>query len=151
MGFIDSVKSAFLKCFDYQSRSSRSEFWWFYAFTLLTYFFDAIIRTVSGESIGYLIISIIISIGIFVPYISLTIRRFHDINLSGWWYLFYCVLPLAIILIAFVSSLYLMFLLLIMFIYFVYLMAKKGTEGPNEFGNDPLSDVSPKEDSPFPR
>ena len=150
MGFIDSVQSGFFKCFDYQSRSSRSEFWWFYAFSLIITLFDAIISS-AVESIGYLIISIIISIGIFIPFISLTIRRLHDIDLSGWWYLFYSVVPLIIVLIALASSFYLIFISFFIYIYFVYLMVKKGTEGLNKFGNDPLGDASSKEDSPFPR
>ncbi|SVB77180.1 uncharacterized protein METZ01_LOCUS230034, partial [marine metagenome] len=33
MTFGNAIKDAFIKCFDFKSRSSRSEFWYFYLFT----------------------------------------------------------------------------------------------------------------------
>jgi len=35
MTFLDAIKNAFIKCFDFKSRSSRSEFWYFYLFTTI--------------------------------------------------------------------------------------------------------------------
>ena len=33
--FIDSIKKAFIKAFDFKTRSSRAEFWHFYLFTVI--------------------------------------------------------------------------------------------------------------------
>ena len=38
MGFVKSINSAFIKCFDFKSRASRSEFWYFYLFTTIVGF-----------------------------------------------------------------------------------------------------------------
>ena len=35
MSFVAAVKNAFIKCFDFKTRSSRSEFWYFYIFTTI--------------------------------------------------------------------------------------------------------------------
>lgn len=55
---------------------------------------------------------------IVIPGIALGVRRLHDVNASGWWYLL-AILPL-------VNLGLLLFLLL-----------KPGTDGPNRFGDDP--------------
>ena len=33
MSFIKSINNAFVKCFDFKTRATRSEFWYFYLFT----------------------------------------------------------------------------------------------------------------------
>ena len=35
MSFFDAVISGFLRTFDFKGRSSRSEFWWFFLFSLM--------------------------------------------------------------------------------------------------------------------
>jgi uncharacterized membrane protein YhaH (DUF805 family) len=67
----------------------------------------------------------IFALGILVPSIAVNVRRLHDRDMSGWWYLGFIVLsniPLLGILIA-LGYLVLMFL--------------PGTPGPNRFGEDP--------------
>jgi uncharacterized membrane protein YhaH (DUF805 family) len=56
---------------------------------------------------------------LFISFLSLGIRRLHDINRSGWW--------LLINFIPFVG-----------WSVFLYWMIKKGTSGPNRFGENPL-------------
>lgn len=61
-----------------------------------------------------------------VPQISLQVRRFHDRNISGWWYLgllVSCLIPFVAIL-----SIIAIFVINVL----------RGTEGPNKFGPDPL-------------
>lgn len=59
--------------------------------------------------------------GIFgvVASIMMLARRLHDLDLSGWWMLLFCV-PLVNIL------------------FYIYILFFKGTEGPNQYGEDPL-------------
>lgn len=61
----------------------------------------------------------------FVPSIAVSVRRLHDRDLSGWWYLGVFVTSL-IPLIGFVTS-----------IAFLVVMFLEGTRGPNRFGPDP--------------
>ena len=38
MSFIKSINNAFVKCFDFKTRATRSEFWYFYLFTTVVGF-----------------------------------------------------------------------------------------------------------------
>ena len=106
MSFFDSVISGYLRCLDFKGRSSRSEFWWFFLFSimlcLLVLNFTAgdlenklsslneenFFQVFFNSSIGYAILVTAI------PQISLSIRRFHDIGKSGWWYFALQIIPI---------------------------------------------------------
>lgn len=61
----------------------------------------------------------------FIPSIAVTVRRLHDRNMSGWWYLGFILLSL----IPFVGF--------IAWIVFLVIMCLDGTPGTNRFGPDP--------------
>jgi uncharacterized membrane protein YhaH (DUF805 family) len=67
------------------------------------------------------------TLAMLLPLISLQVRRFHDRNISGWWYL-------ALFALSFIP--YAMFLTAPVTIVISLL---PGTKGPNKFGSDPLS------------
>ena len=79
---IDSVISCFRKYFDFESRSSRKEFWFWQLFRILMFLSITYIESL-GLS-GLLLISNFIFI---IPEIAVSIRRLHDTNRSGWWIL----------------------------------------------------------------
>ena len=58
-------------------RASRSEYWWFYLFTVLA---TAAADTLGG-SVGNLA-----SLAFFLPGLALVARRLHDTGRSGWWF-----------------------------------------------------------------
>ena len=68
MNIADSFKSAFIRCFDYDTRSSRSEFWWFELSSTIiatvVYFVGIFLGL--GDIPGYIIDTIFL-----VPFISL--------------------------------------------------------------------------------
>tara|TARA_B100001093_G_scaffold457873_1_gene469901 strand:+ start:2857 stop:3315 length:459 start_codon:yes stop_codon:yes gene_type:complete len=79
------------KYFDFSGRSSRSEFWFFLMFNIL---FASIINTVVlyvGSLFGYWgelissVLSIIVSLLFFIPLMSVSARRLHDVGKSGWY------------------------------------------------------------------
>ena len=79
------------KYFDFSGRSSRSEFWFFLMFNVL---FASIINTVVlyvGSLFGYWgdlissVLSIIVSLLFFIPLMSVSARRLHDVGKSGWY------------------------------------------------------------------
>ncbi len=79
------------KYFDFSGRSSRSEFWFFLMFNVL---FASIINTVVlyvGSLFGYWgglissVLSIIASLLFFIPLMSVSARRLHDVGKSGWY------------------------------------------------------------------
>lgn len=69
-------------------------------------------------------------IAIIVPAIAVAVRRFHDRNMSGWWYLGFIVLGM-IPYVGFIAS-----------IAGLVIMCLPGTPGPNRFGPDPLDPTS---------
>ncbi len=66
------------------------------------------------------------ALGTFIPSIAVTVRRLHDRDMSGWWYLGLIVASL-IPLINIIAS-----------IAFLVLMVLPGTPGENRYGADPL-------------
>lgn len=93
MTLSNSIKSCFLKYVDWSGRASRSEYWYFHLFfSLLSVCMDIVDATIAGktywsykdlfgpaQSIFFILFTL--------PYISVSIRRLHDINKSGWWLL----------------------------------------------------------------
>jgi len=109
---------------DFQGRSRRKEYWMFQLGIVLVYVafavLSAILGAVAGET-GTMIASIpllLLLLGILVPALAVTVRRFHDQDKSGW---------MALLgLIPFVGG-----------IIVLVFMCLEGTKGPNQFGPDP--------------
>lgn len=72
--------------FKFRGRASRSEFWWFMLFILLVQCGLALLEIVLPIAI-MLPILFIVPILLLPANLGVTVRRFHDRNLSGWWLL----------------------------------------------------------------
>ncbi len=84
-----AINKAFNKYFDFGGRSNRSEFWYFFLFILIG---NAIAHIIDTYMIGYHeeemgIVSGIFWLVTFIPQLSITFRRLHDIGKSGLWFL----------------------------------------------------------------
>ncbi|MEM7742511.1 MAG: DUF805 domain-containing protein [Pseudomonadota bacterium] len=129
MGFAEAVKTAIFKRYaDFQGRSRRSEFWFFFLFNVILSFGGQLIVGLFAAAVPLIgailaILLMIISLGLIIPGIALLIRRLHDLDKSGWWILIFLI-PLVN--------------LIMMLIWFT----QKGTEGDNRFGPDPTGDVA---------
>lgn len=144
MGFTEAVRTVLREKYaTFQGRALRSEFWWFALFIILVEilmvgvlalatngFQDFETGTIGGFAIFLMIVFGIFGLFIFIPTIAVTVRRFHDVNLSGWWYLG---LTLAGIIpfVGFVAS-----------IATFVITVLKGTDGPNKFGPDPKNPIA---------
>ncbi len=106
---------------DFTGRARRKEYWFFTLFNVLISLALAIIDnalgTFSAEAHTGLLEGIY-SLAVLVPGLSVTVRRLHDTNRSGWWLLI-ALIPL------------LGWALLLVF------MILDGTPGENRFGPDP--------------
>jgi len=134
MNFTDAVKAYFLKWNDFRSRSSRSEYWWATLFVTLASFpvgfiigyVIAILFLTAGfsETTMEIVVGIVmlpIQIFIIIASTCLVIRRLHDVDKSGWWYLIiFTIIGIIPLLIWYCS---------------------KGTNGDNRFGKDPLEQL----------
>ena len=90
MDLSTSVKVCFKKYATFEGRAQRSEFWYFCLFCLLvgivTLYIDISVLGYSVEE-EYTPLNTIAYLAVFIPSISVTARRLHDIGKSGWWIL----------------------------------------------------------------
>lgn len=143
MGMGEAVRLFFKNYANFQGRARRSEYWWVVlAFALVFGIGAALLFTIGGgmnsygepsfNVIGYALAAIL-GIGylaIIIPMIALVVRRFHDLNQTGWLYLGFIVLSL-IPLVGLIASIGLL-------IWF----CMPGTVGPNKYGEDPKGGVN---------
>lgn len=89
MGFLQAVGNGFIRYFDFQGRSRRSEYWWFMLFYVLllvaTTLFDRGVLGVGPEGLPPVTLGAYVLI--MVPLVAVSVRRLHDLDKSGWWYL----------------------------------------------------------------
>ena len=105
----NSVISCFNKYFDFETRSSRKEFWYWQLFRILMF-----LSITYLESLGLSGLLFISNFIFLIPEIAVSIRRLHDINKSGWWIL--------------------LTLTIIGIIPLTYFYCIKGDDGANDYG-----------------
>ncbi len=103
-GIIDWFKKGLRNYVNFSDRARRKEYWYFFlvqmGLIIAAMVLDAIIFS-SETGLFY----IIVVLGLFLPGIAVSIRRLHDTNRSGWWFLI-SIVPLigSIILLVFMAS-----------------------------------------------
>jgi DNA-binding CsgD family transcriptional regulator len=77
--FHEAIRTCIVKYAEFDGRASRSEFWWFMLFVLL-----------SASALAYLneVLVDIFLIGMLLPILAAGTRRLRDSDKSGWWQLF---------------------------------------------------------------
>lgn len=120
MTFSYYIKNSLKNLNNFKGRARRSEYWYYrlgvLLFILLPLISVLVIARVDREIVNF--------IGVIVHallIISVTIRRLHDTDRSGWWFLLNLIPIIGEILL------------------FIF-MCQKGTIGENRFGKDPKSD-----------
>lgn len=83
MTFTESITSAFKNYANFKGRASRSEFWWFTLFEFLVLLHVTIFE--AYYKIEHPIITGIFAFALFLPDLTMCVRRCHDSNHSGWW------------------------------------------------------------------
>ena len=96
---------------DFNGRSRRSEYWYFFLVNVII----SLILNLIGRGTGLGILSLVYSLIVLVPGIAVAVRRMHDVNKSGWFIL----IP----------------------IYNLILACTEGTKGDNQYGADPKPNV----------
>jgi uncharacterized membrane protein YhaH (DUF805 family) len=83
MSFADAVRSALSQYATFSGRARRSEYWWFQLFFIGVYLVAIIIDTAAHSQV----VGLIVVLALLLPSIAVAVRRLHDTNRSGWWYL----------------------------------------------------------------
>ncbi len=147
MTVLNAIKNCLKKGLDFKSRASRSEFWWFFVFSLIIYAIDYFLY---NQALINLTIAFIIFFAIFIPFIAVLVRRLHDRNRSAYIIVSPLIITLVIAFIgvgfSFIFENYLNYM-----IYTFYVLCalslicisiscvKKGTSGDNDYGEEPQS------------
>ena len=131
MNFMQAVKAYFINWNNFTTRSSRSEYWWATLFVsfgsyiagFIIGFFIMFTFSATGfsEDVSMTVIGIavlVMQIFIVIAGTSLSVRRLHDVDKSGWWLL-------------------IMFTIIGMIPLLIW-YCTKGTDGENRFGQNPL-------------
>ena len=83
MTFGEAIRSGFDHYVKFDGRASRPAFWWWVLFLLLV----DVAANLIDLAIGVPIFSTIVGLGLLLPNLSVSIRRLHDTNRTGWWIL----------------------------------------------------------------
>ena len=130
MGFVEASKSYLINWLNFKDRASRSEYWWGYLFSIifglaLGFTWGLIVGigvlatgVVEEGSTAWNLLSLPPSLFVMIAGLTLSVRRLHDIDRSGWWFL-------------------ILFTIIGIFV-LIYWACKRGNEGENRFGADPL-------------
>jgi len=118
MGFTQAISSGFSNYVGFSGRACRSEYWYWTLFAIIVAIVAAVIDVVVFPDMEVRPVSTIVSLALFLPGLAVAIRRLHDLDRTGWWFL-----------IAFTGI-----GLILLFVWY----CMKGTTGPNRYGPDPL-------------
>jgi uncharacterized membrane protein YhaH (DUF805 family) len=84
MTFTEAIKDGFDHYVKFDGRASRPAYWWWFLFAVLAAIVANILDRVVLDTT---FVSAIVSLGLFLPGLSVAIRRLHDTDHSGWWVL----------------------------------------------------------------
>ncbi|MEL6641558.1 MAG: DUF805 domain-containing protein [Pseudomonadota bacterium] len=95
MGPVDAIISGFVRVLDFTGRSTRSEFWWFVLFLVVLQLVISNAVAVNDNSTQF-VIGLHMGVGakypwwlniftavFFLPFLSLLVRRCHDVGFPG--------------------------------------------------------------------
>jgi uncharacterized membrane protein YhaH (DUF805 family) len=127
MSFTEAVSSVLRQYATFRGRARRSEYWWFFLFSLLVSLVagivDGVLGTTTETGLGF--IGAVVSLALLLPTLAVVVRRLHDTDRSGWWILAFLI-PIA------------------GFVLWLVFMLSDSRPYPNRFGPSPKQpDVAP--------
>ena len=122
MNFWQAITSGYSNYVNFSGRAIRSEYWLWVLFTVIASAVTATLdAAIFSSSPVVSPLNSIFGLVTFLPSFGIAVRRLHDIDRTGWWWL-----------IAFTGvGLFLL----------IYWNCKKGTLGSNRFGPDPFTAI----------
>ncbi|WP_343662098.1 DUF805 domain-containing protein [Chryseobacterium mucoviscidosis] len=107
---------------DFKGRARRTEYWMYLLFNLIFALIAAVLDNILGlkfsPEIPYGYLYLLYALVTFLPGLAVSVRRLHDVDKSGW-FLFISLIPI------------------IGGIWLLVLYATEGTQGRNQYGDDP--------------
>lgn len=121
MVMVEAYKKVWKNFANFNGRASRADYWWFVLANMIVSAVISLLAVMGGDSFVAVIFSALsglYSLAILIPTLALSVRRLHDINKSGWWYLINLVPCIGVIV-------------------FLVFCCIAGTPGDNQYGPDP--------------
>lgn len=115
MSFVDATKSGIGKSFTFSGRSSRSEYWWWMLAGILFQIICIVIAILGDVGVAAIFPTLLV-----LPTTTMIVRRLHDLEKSGWWFL-------------------IVFIPLIGILYLIYLFIQEGDMTENFYGPVPTN------------
>ena len=84
MSFGESISTCFRKYTVFSGRAQRSEYWWFFLFTVAT---SVVLGIIASFVPTLRFLEWVFFLAVFLPSLAVTARRLHDSNRTGWWML----------------------------------------------------------------
>lgn len=81
--FIDVVKNQY---FNFTGRATRQQYWMYILFYFILSVVIGIIGAILGDTVRG-ILSTLLNLALLLPTLGIGVRRLHDTDRSGWWYL----------------------------------------------------------------
>ena len=119
MNFQDAIRSGFRNYVTFSGRASRSEYWYWVLFALLVAIAGSIIDHTIFPFASTGPIEGLTSLVLFLSGLAVSMRRLHDIDRTGWWWLIAFTVIGIILLLVWACT--------------------RGTAGANRYGPDPLA------------
>jgi uncharacterized membrane protein YhaH (DUF805 family) len=119
VNFIQSIVHGFRNFANSAGRASRSEYWYWTLFTLLIDLVSFALDHKFFSTIEWGPVGVATALWLLLPSVAVSMRRLHDINRTGRW-----------VLLAFT---------IVGLIPLIFWALRKGTDGDNDFGPDPLA------------
>ena len=116
MNFVHAVRSGFLGYATFSGRAGVGEFWYWILFIFVLRLFCGVLDlALTGDTTS--IFSLLFWL-VIPPTVSVTVRRQHDTDRSGWWYFLFMV-PI------------------VGWFFLIGITSEEGTAGSNNFGPEP--------------
>jgi uncharacterized membrane protein YhaH (DUF805 family) len=119
MNFTEAISSGFNNYVNFAGRAIRSEFWYWTLFAALASLAGELVDLALFSSSIFSPVQTLVNLALFLPGLSVSVRRLHDLDRTGWWILLVFTVVGIIVLVAWYCL--------------------RGTVGQNRFGPDPLA------------
>lgn len=105
----------------FDGRAELKEYWYFNLFSFIIIVVLSVIDIATGTfkvEVGLGLLSGIYTLAVLIPGIAVSVRRLHDTDRSGWWFLINAIPLIGVIV-------------------FLVFTAQNGTPGDNQYGSNP--------------
>jgi uncharacterized membrane protein YhaH (DUF805 family) len=117
MNFFEAIGSGLRNYANFSGRATRPEYWyWIVPVVIINVVLGVVDQTLSpGTQMGTLSwVTMVVFLASILPTLGVSIRRLHDIDRSGWWFLLWFTLVGGVVV--------------------IYWACQQGTAGSNSFG-----------------